>query len=141
MDDVCIDSVASRQKQADLYASLASMGYELEGGWSAIVSIRRAGNSAGTKVRNARGAGAAGAAGAVKRAAGSGRRGRLANGGAALGGGPGRSAARQAAASLAPHYAINHAGYILLEPEWQAFSFKKRGGGIPGPRLRCATAA
>jgi hypothetical protein len=50
MDDVCIDSAASRLKQADLYASLSRMGYELETGWSAIVSIRRAGNSAGTKV-------------------------------------------------------------------------------------------
>ncbi|GBF96671.1 transcription factor [Raphidocelis subcapitata] len=49
MDDVCIDSAASRLKQADLYASLSRMGYDLESGWSAVVSIRRAGNSAGTK--------------------------------------------------------------------------------------------
>jgi hypothetical protein len=61
MDDICIDSAASRLKQADLYASLSRMGYELENGWSAIVSIRRAGNSAGTKVRgHERGAGGLG---------------------------------------------------------------------------------
>jgi hypothetical protein len=68
MDDVCVDSVASRLKQADLYASLSRMGYELEDGWSAVVSVRRAGNSAGTKVGRrllARaGAAAAGAAAA-----------------------------------------------------------------------------
>lgn len=50
MDDVCIDSVASRRKQNDLYASIQALGYTLEAGWSAVVSIRRAGNSAGTKV-------------------------------------------------------------------------------------------
>lgn len=52
MEDVCVDAAASRLKQDDLYASLSRMGYELETGWSAIVSIRRAGNSAGTKVRD-----------------------------------------------------------------------------------------
>jgi hypothetical protein len=50
-EDVCIDAAASRLKQADLYASLRRMGHMLEDGWSAVVSIRRAGNSAGTKVR------------------------------------------------------------------------------------------
>ena len=51
LEDVCVDAAASRRKQDDLYASLRRMGHELEAGWSAIVSIRRAGNSAGTKVR------------------------------------------------------------------------------------------